>query len=440
MSDIFLITDSAEFSYADLFARVNSLAIRLKNKPVKNIIVLESENNFDCYVKVLALIESRHPFLVLPLYLFNNLKYREFLNSELKSSLIFCSLNSDITRIADENQQNRLHNLIQIAVNSDKTPFLVRTSGSSGNPHKFILHDAELFLKKYQKVGPHFQSTFAFSPAESIAGIETLLECVMHGKKLIAAQGTYSPDKISKLLGLHHVDYFQTTPSFLNLMLFAGELKSDKLPYLKKIAYGSEPSYSSTTNALKKALPFVDLIHTYGMSEIGILKTITDQARADSFKFDNFYNEGRIIDGYLEVKSATPMLGYLNYINEEASDWFRTGDLSEIDSNTQLVKVLGREGDLINVAGQKFFPIELETLVLEMAEIIDVLVAKEKHSLVGEAIVMKLNLDKNTTIEQFQKKFKVFCENKLPRFMHPHRLIFVDQPLSNDRFKKVRVE
>lgn len=440
MSDVFLITDFSQFSYADLYSKVSSLATFLKNTSVKNIFVLESENNYDCYAKVLALIESRHPFLILPAYLFNNLKYRESLSAELQSSLIFCPANSDMTATADQNQQNSLHDLIQNAVDSEKSPFLVRTSGSSGNPHKFILHDAGLFFKKYQKVGLHFQSTFAFSPAESIAGIETLLESVAHGKTLIATQSAYSPAKISKLLGEHRVDYFQTTPSFLNLMLFAGELSSDKLPNLKKIAYGSEPSYASTTQALKKALPSVQLIHTYGMSEIGILKTVTDQDQADSFKFDTSFNQGRVLDGYLEVTSLTQMLGYLNYKNAAATDWFRTGDLAEMDNSTQLVKVLGREGDFINVAGQKFFPIELETLVLEMPEVQDALVAKEKHPLVGEAIVMKVNLDKNITREEFQEKFKLFCENKLPRFMHPHRVLFVDEPLSNDRFKKVRVQ
>ncbi|MGZ3726590.1 MAG: ANL family adenylate-forming protein [Pseudobdellovibrio sp.] len=349
--------------------------------------------------------------------------------------MIFVSLDGEISF---ENQPAQaLHPAVAEELKSGHSVFVVRTSGSSGLKPKFVLHNAGLFFSKYQKIGAHFQKTFAFSPLESIAGIETLLECFTHGRTLVGGAAKYNPQVILELLSNCKVDYFQTTPSFLNLLFLSGNIKDSDLSHLKKIAYGSEPTPPSLAERLHKTFPQTELCQTYGMTEIGIQKTLTPQAAAFKFKPDDLLNPIKIVDGILLVNSLTPLVGYLNYPNDFDRIWFNTGDRSSCDED-HYIQVLGREGDLINVAGRKFFPSEVEEVLLRHPDIQDVSVFAEKNPILGTAITVKVFPLAGVDERAFKASFKSFCETHLPQYMHPHRVLLLSDPLVNARFKKVR--
>ncbi|MEQ1721815.1 MAG: fatty acid--CoA ligase family protein [Pseudobdellovibrio sp.] len=431
----FLVQGSLLYTYKELGLAVDLLCVEITKKHyMGGVVALESENCFSCYVKLLALLNSNIPFMLLPSYQFNDHTYRKLLETEIKSSVIYFSKVENLAEI-NFDPKAKTHNEISTALKRGDQPFIVRTSGTSGFKYKFILHNASLFFNKFAKVGAHFKITFAFSPLESIAGIETLLETVFNGAGLVTAVDSFNPHDIATLISQNAVDYFQTTPSFLNLFLLSGQIQKHNLSSLKKIAYGSEPVMPATTAALKKALPEVILMHTYGMSEIGILKTETNQDEPFKLKINSTFNPSRIINGLIEVQSLTPMIAYLNYENQSL-DWFKTGDAAQEFGD--YIQVLGREGDLINIAGRKFFPAELEELLMQMPQISDVSIIKEANPVLGSAITAKVFLVSDVDQDLFKINFKSFCEESLPRYMHPQRLIISDLPLSNSRHKKVR--
>ena len=75
----------------------------------------------------------------------------------------------------------------------------------------------------------------------------------------------------------------------------------------------------------------------------------------------------RVVDGLLEVKAKSAMLGYLNAPSPFTDDgWFKTGD-SVLENG--YYKILGRKSEIINVGGEKVYPQEVENIMLKMQEV-----------------------------------------------------------------------
>ena len=435
-SRLFLVENERSYSYGQLYDSIDELAGELGSIAAgENYFVLEAEHSFSSYVRFLTLLMAGQKVLLCSVEQFSNTGYLQLLSEEANEQFIVWGLGD--TRPPSKNKESdvvaRLNRL-------DESCFLVRTSVSSGKTFKLVLHSTNLFLKKYLAIGKHFEKTFAFSPAESVAGIETLLEVLTHQLTIVSSVGDLAPTKVSEMIRHHKIDYFQTTPTFMNLMILTGQVSAENLLGLKKIAYGSEPSQSFVTNTFKQRLPEVELVHTYGMSEIGILKTITDKDDPSHFKFDPHFIQYKVVDGILEVKSMTKMLKYLNFeepLNSVGADWFNTSDQVVIEND--FIRVLGRMGDLINVGGRKFFPSEVENLIRELDDVNDVTVTAEKNEMIGTVIVANIVIGSEVDEMDFRMKFKHFCQEKIISYMHPHKIKIKREVEISPRFKKMRI-
>ena len=439
-SKLFLIENENRYSYGQLFEAISKLSQDMSSLvDQKNYYVLEAEHSFHSYVRYLTLLLSGQSVLLCSSEQYADQSYLELLSKEANENFITWALKENEPRVefaksaeggSKSNDLNRI----------DNSFFLVRTSGSSGKKFKLVLHSTKLFIKKYQTLGKHFERTFAFSPAESVAGIETLLEVLTHELILVSSLGDLAPTRVSELIRNNEVDYFQTTPTFMNLMILTGQVEEKNLHGLRKIAFGSEPSQQFVTNIFKERLPDVDLVHTYGMSEIGILKTITDKKDPSRFKFDSKFIEFKIVDGLLEVRSMTKMVRYLNFeepINSVGPEWFNTSD--QVTTEGDYLRVLGRSGDLINVGGRKFFPSEIENLIRDLSDVKDVTVTTEKNEMIGTVIIANIVIGAEIDEMDFRMKFKNFCQEKIISYMHPHKIKIKREVEISPRFKKMRI-
>lgn len=427
----FLIEDQKTFSYADLY---NSVSIQFQffqeNFKDSNFLILECNNSFHSYSRFLGALLSGKKVLLCSIARFNDTKYREDLHLEINVDLLELSLN---TKAPEKLVLGPLPSF------SCESRFIVRTSGSSGKKFKLVLHDPELFFKKYNMIGPHYNKTMAFSPADSIAGIETLFEVLAHKATLVTSLDDLSPSRIGDLIRTHQIDYFQTTPSYMNLMMVSKIVTQDILGSLKKIAFGSEPSLRIVLQAFQEKLPQLIFNHTYGMTEIGIQKTHTDQNDPTRFLPDQNFNPFQIIDETLHIQSMTKMCNYLNETETSSplgKDWFDTQDEAIIEEN--YLRVLGRRGDLINVAGRKFFPSELEEILSGLTEILDITVTAEKNDLIGAVVTANIIIAPECDETEFRKKLKLFCEKNVLTYMNPHRIKITKDGALTPRMKKMR--
>jgi acyl-coenzyme A synthetase/AMP-(fatty) acid ligase len=132
------------------------------------------------------------------------------------------------------------------------------------------------------------------------------------------------------------------------------------------------------------------------------------------------------------------MVGYLNYPSPfDADHWLDTGDIVEV--NGEYVRFIGRQSALINVGGQKVHPAEVENALLEMPEIAEVVVYGEKNPLTGQVVAARVRAAVKLPGAELRGRIRAHCAARLAAFKVPSRVIVVDEPLHNARFKKLAV-
>jgi acyl-CoA synthetase (AMP-forming)/AMP-acid ligase II len=315
------------------------------------------------------------------------------------------------------------------------TPGIVLfSSGSTGKP-KGILHDFNQVAEKFRKQREPVVA-IPFLMIDHFGGINTILAVTSNLGTVVTVADRSIPN-ICEAIETYRVELLPATPSFLTLMMASGLHSQFDLSSLKRITYGTEVMPQSTLDRVHKQFPGVDLLQTYGLSEVGVLRS---QSRQDGSLWVRIGGEGfqtKAVDGILWVKSQYAMVGYLNSPTEfDAEGWFNTQDQVEVDGD--YFRILGRATDLINVAGQKVYPAEVESVILEINNIKDVAVYGEKHSMLGNIIVAKIVLNSPESLDSVKKRVRKECLGKLNKYKIPTKIILTNDVLHSVRQKKIR--
>jgi long-chain acyl-CoA synthetase len=181
----------------------------------------------------------------------------------------------------------------------------------------------------------------------------------------------------------------------------------------------------------------IRLLQTYGLSEVGILRSQSKSSNSLWVKVGGEGYKTRIVDGILQIKAESAMLGYLNAPTPLTEDgWFITGD--EVLHKGDYIKILGRKTEIINVGGEKVYPQEIENVILKMDNVVEVTVYGEKNAIVGNIVCAKVRLDENEGEKEFSIKLKQYCRNKMQEYKVPVKIRIVQQNQFSERFKKIR--
>ena len=337
--------------------------------------------------------------------------------------------------VIHKHTQAELHPLIRQLQQRTEPGLILFTSGSTGKP-KGVVHDFGRLLKKFQKPRPAMR-TLNFLLFDHWGGLNTLLHCLSNKSSVVLPE-TRTADSICRLLERHQVELLPASPTFLNLLLLSKAYEGRDLSALRVITYGSEPMPSSTLAALRAVFPNVELRQTYGLIELGVL-------RAKSLSSDSLWvkvgGEGydvRVVDGILQIKADSAMLGYLNAPSPFSDDgYFITGDRVEI--NGDFMRILGRDSELINVGGQKVFPAEVETVLLECELVAEAVVYGQPNPITGKIVCADVQLRGTPDEVEARRVIKRFCAQRLEPFKVPVKIQFVSGGLTSDRLKRVRV-
>lgn len=290
------------------------------------------------------------------------------------------------------------------------------TSGSSGTP-KAAVHDVDRWFAKLDRLGRR-QRTLAFLSFDHIGGLNTLLYALANGGCVVCPEDR-SPATVWKAIVDHEVELLPTTPTFLRLSLLDGAIP--EAPSLKLVAYGSEPMPQSTLDAAKAALPYADFLQQYGMSELGVLRSRSKEDGSTWVRLGGPEFGVRVVDGLLEVKADTAMLGYLNAPSPFTEDgWLRTGDEAEQDG--EWLRIRGRRAETINVGGEKVHPTEVEAVIESVSGVAQAIVHGEPNPLLGNVVVAAVSLTTGETIEDFRLRLRTELKSKLPRYAIPQRI------------------
>lgn len=315
-----------------------------------------------------------------------------------------------------------------------KHPGLVLfSSGSTGTP-KGVVHDCVSLLEKFARPGKQ-KTTLSFLLFDHIGGVDTLFNTLSSGGTLVTIQSR-DPDTVCTAIAKHQVHTLPTSPTFLNLLLLNGAHHRYDLSSLRLVAYGTEPMPVSVLERLREAMPQVNLLQTYGLSELGVLRTRSREGTLWVQLTGEGY-ETQIRDGVLWIRSPTSMLGYLNAPDRfDADGWFCTEDAVEVDGD--YMRILGRTSDLINVGGRKVYPAEIEEVLLDLPNVRDVAVFGRANPLTGQIVAARFNLVAAEPLNDFKRRMRLFCKDRLPAYKIPVHVEFTDEDQFGARMKKKR--
>jgi long-chain acyl-CoA synthetase len=419
-------------SYAELAERLQAARQRLRQSAVVAgaVVSLEADFSPNAVAWLLAIIDAG--CVVVPLTSAVEAQKPEL--RAIVSTEVRVTVDADDVAHVEQTGLRCEHQLVQ-ELRARGHPGLVLFSSGSTGKSKAALHDLVPFLAKYEVARRAFR-TIGFLLFDHIGGINTLLYALSNGGTVVVLDKR-TPEAVCRAIEQHKVNLLPTSPTFLNLLMLSDAVREHDLSSLEVVTYGTEPMPESLLARVHAAFPRVKLQQTYGLSEVGILRS---KSRADDSLWMKIGGEGfetRVVDGMLEIKARSAMLGYFNHPSPFTEDgWFRTGDLVEQDG--EYFRVLGRASEMINVGGEKVFPAEVEDVLGEMPGVQEVTVSGERNMLTGQLVCARVRLSAQETTPAFRARMRTFCQGRLAPYKIPQKVVLVDQPLHSERFKKNR--
>lgn len=425
--------EGREVSYGAVLAKVEAFGEGLRHRgiqPGESVVIL---GDYSPEVVCLILALARQRNLIIPLSRGSVIEVDTAL--AISGCDWFAEFDADDISVRFVERRIPTDNALLAEFRKTGAPGLILfSSGSTGKP-KGILHDfnrvADKFLKARQAT-----TAIPFLMLDHFGGINTILAITSSLGHVVTVRNR-SVASICAAIQNYRVELLPTTPSFLTMLMASQAHLEYDLSSLRRITYGTEVMPQTTLDRLGQAFPAVELQQTYGLSEVGVLRS---QSRPDGSLWVRIGGDGfktKVVDEVLWIKSDFAMVGYLNAPSEfDAEGWFNTQDRVEVDG--EYFRILGRVTDLINVGGQKVYPTEVEDVILGLDNILDVAVYGEPHALLGQTVVAKVALAEPEDPAVLKVRLRKACLAVLASYKAPSKVVISQDALYSSRQKKIR--
>ena len=421
------------YTYQELLGYVENDLKKLREQ-ISVPLVVSVEADFSPHAAALLLALVELGCIVVPLTESVAHKKDEFKEiAEVEASIV---LKKDDSFMFHKEDRSASHDILA-KLKQERHPGLVLFSSGSTGKSKAAVHDFLPLLEKF-KVERKCMRMLTFLLFDHIGGVNTLLY-VLSNTGCIITLDSRQPEAVCRSIEKYNAEVLPTSPTFINLLLLSEAYKKYDLSSLKMVTYGTEAMPESTLERFHALFPNVKMLQTYGLSEIGIMRSKSKASDSLWVKIGGEDFQTRVVDGLLEIKAKSAMLGYLNAPSPFTEDgWFKTGDEVLVDG--EYFRILGRRSEMINVGGQKVFPAEVESVLQEMEGVEDVAVSGEANPMLGNIVKARVKLSTGEDAAAFKKRLRSFCKGRLESFKVPQKVILVDHMMTGERFKKMRRE
>lgn len=289
------------YSYGDLLARMRRWSEELAQHDIGpgQVVSIEGDYSPNAVSLLLALIDRGA--IIVPLTDSVAAQREEFL--QIAEVQVVVSLDT-----ADSWQLERrpvqVANPLTRQLSAEGQPGLVLFSSGSTGKSKAALHNFMPLLDKF-KPPRHVRVTLTFLLLDHIGGINTLCYTLANGGTVVAVPSR-DPELVCRAIAEHRVQSLPTSPTFLNLLLISESYTRHDLSSLELITYGTEVMPESTLRRLHELFPNVQLLQTYGLSELGILRSKSKDSGSLWVKVGGEGFETKIIDDVLWVRASRP--------------------------------------------------------------------------------------------------------------------------------------
>lgn len=429
-----VVCDGAALDYAQLHARTSHWREQLQARGIApgECIAMRGQVSGDMIGLLFALVENAN--IVVPILSASDSEVEDALATACVDGFFEFQDDGEI-RYASCGH-GKPHPLLDALRGEPKEAGLILfTSGSSGKSKASVHRFSRLVRNVLQKPGAAFR-TLIFLMFDHIGGVNTLLHVLCNGGTAVFVKDRAVPT-VCQAIESQRIQLLPTTPTFLNMLLISDQRQGYDLSSLELVTYGTEPMSLATLKALNETLPGVRCKQTYGLTEVGILPTRSDDPGSTWMKVGGERHETRIVDGILWIRTDAAMLGYLNAPSPfDEEGWLNTGDM--VEEQDGYLRILGRESEIINVGGEKVYPSEVENLILQVENISDVVVSGKPSALTGYVVFATVQLVEPEPAVEVERRLRAHCREHLPAFKVPVGIRVSDTPLFGARFKKIR--
>ena len=427
-----IVWEERSFTYGWMLQTIAYWRDVLNNQDIRpgRIVAIDGDYSPKVCALLLTLIENGN--IIVPLTSSIEEKNPKFL--DIAEAELILSFDSDDNWELQKRDTLVKHTLLLKLIKQGDPGLVLFSSGSTGES-KAAIHNFNKLLEKF-KVPGHQLRTIAFLLLDHIGGINGLLYTFSNGGAIIFPK-SLTPEVVCQAIQEHRAQLLPTSPTFLNLLLISEQYKNFDLSSLELITYGTEPMPESTLHRLNEIFPNVQLKQTYGLSELGIMRSKSKDSNSLWVKIGGEGFETKVVDGILWIRTQSAMLGYLNAPSPfDEEGWFNTEDVVEVDG--EYIRILGRKTEIINVGGEKVYPAEVESVLLQMCNIQDVTVHGEKNPIMGNIVAATVKLFEPEELSSLKKRIREFCSNKLAPYKIPVRIEISEYEQFSARFKKMR--
>ncbi|MDQ2731786.1 MAG: acyl--CoA ligase, partial [Armatimonadota bacterium] len=290
----------------------------------------------------------------------------------------------------------------------DDVAAIIYTSGTTGRPKGAMLtHGNVLFNIEATKAGHGLVGSdihLLVVPLFHVTGLNTIMPTALEGGAQLVVSAQVDPAQLISVIRKHGCTTFFGVPTTFYLLTNLKDVRREDLRTLRLIAYSGAPMAPLTIGKLREMFRGVELHNFFGLTETTSVSTVLpdDQAieRCESVglpppgvelaiwgESGDFLPAGEV--GELVIRGLSVFKGY--YKRPEATTealkdgWFHTGDTATLDEEGYLF-LRGRKKELIIVAGENVYPIEVENALCSHPAVQEAAVFGKPDRFLGESV------------------------------------------------------
>lgn len=440
-----IIDSGQKYSFSDLSEAVSSFSANLSQYSQNSVITILFENSIEFVISYLGILKAGCiAHLIPPTTTESNLKeqirsalpklivYSKSFNTKLNSLTSFKKV--EFKEIFENNKSGE-----SCKIDPTNVAYLIYTSGTTSGPKGVpVTHSNSVFTTKNIVDVLRYNSEDVDVlplPLSHSFGLGCLHTSLFVGSTIILHRNTINVNEIFSTIKKYSATTFAAVPATLSKLLKENE--NDVESYfsnLRLIITNSTPISASTVNSFRKILKKGKIATYYGLTEASrstfMIFNIDGKEESVGRPAPNvqikIINKDETMSGEILIKGENVIRSYWN--NQESDKnivegWLKTGDLGYFDSDGFLY-ITGRTDDVINVAGEKVVPSEIERVVKLLSGVDEAVAIGIKHDIFGQVVKMFIQKSKNSRIEK--KDIMVHCIKNLERYKVPQIIEFVN--------------